>query len=442
MAASLIQRFLDQPILERGISNPTFVNGRILTAQDLTDLQTADQAQHAQLGQALGDGVAWGLEAALVADGSDGAAPVVHVAAGLAINRCGQAISLPVGMDLALAVKPPPVPAGTGLFAACRPPTASVSPAEPSLYLLLAAPDSGYREQVPVRGFTDGKVAGCSDRYAVEGIRLRTAELRIDDLATLSASTHSDLAALMTRTDAASRSRLRNWIAYVCFGTEAQAGLIADPLGTSGAARGAVDAMRSAGQIEDCEVPLALLYWTSAGVGFLDQWAVRRRIARPSRSDLALMTDAEPLQADREARLWQFTDQIRGLVASDPAPLSIQAASYFRYLPAVGILPVADGGSHQGVDASQFFSGHTTAGPRYIEGARLVSLIRDGALYPPIDLSREELIWVYRTREGQQAGERSGGAAHTPYLVFANGQMAARADAHYDASYWDYSNFT
>jgi hypothetical protein len=443
MAASLIQRFLDQPILERGISNPTFVNGRILTAQDLTDLQTADQAQHAQLGQALGDGVAWGLEAALVADGSDGQAPVVRLSPGLAINRLGQAIALSVGTDIALAAKPPPTPTGTGLFDACKPPGASSLPLGPSVLLLVASPGSGYREKAPVLGFNDGTVSGCGDRYAVEGVRLRTEELKLSALAGLRSTTLDALTALTARDDNASLSQLRNWLAHVCFGTEELAEMLRDPFVASDGRYGAIDALRAAGSLSDCEVPLALIYWTRKGVRFLDQWAVRRRLTRrPAATDWPLVPN-DRQASEGEAMLLQFQDQIEAILG-DPTetPTLIRASERFVYLPPVGMIALMSGTSARGFHPDLFFEGIVHRPIAYLEGARLGMLLRMGLSCPAQALASGVMVWVYRVRESADPkATPAGKPGPHPYLVFGSGHLPYLGDPHFDVNRWDYSNW-
>src|SRR5215470_10306388 len=92
---------LNAPILNSGIRNTNFFNGRVLAAEDLTTLQTANAQQHHQLGQAVGTGVAWGLNVTL-ADNTDPVHPVLHVSAGLALNGNGEAVALASDVDLAL----------------------------------------------------------------------------------------------------------------------------------------------------------------------------------------------------------------------------------------------------------------------------------------------------------------------------------------------------
>lgn len=448
MNASIVRRFLDETILDQGISNPNFFNGRILTAQDLTDEQAANRRQRWQLGRALGDGIVTGLEVELVAgaDGSDGQPPVLHVNPGLAVNRVGQPIALPIGINLALTRQPPPLPADAGLFSNCLPPSGSSAPLDRSVYLLVASPDSGYREQAPLRGFKDGKVAGCGERYAVEGIRFRTEELKINTLDKLSAATRAGLAELMAKNDTASLSKLRNGLAHVCFGTEELNGLRRDPFRWKGSPPppyGATDALRAGGQLTDCDVPLALLYWTLNGVRFLDMWAVRRRLTQRATLSRWPTMPGDRRLSEGEAMVEQFLDQIEG-IRNDPRenPGAIQAVNRFTYLPPAGMVALYDNGFPAGFHPDLFFEGIVHHPRAYIEGARLETLMLTALNYPPVDLGSGVMVWVYRVRENSDSKAAAAGQpAAQPYLVFSSGHMPYMGDPHYDVSRWDFSNW-
>ena len=47
-----------QPLLEDGIRNVNFFNGRLLSAEDMRAEQVASRLQHQLLGQAIGEGIA------------------------------------------------------------------------------------------------------------------------------------------------------------------------------------------------------------------------------------------------------------------------------------------------------------------------------------------------------------------------------------------------
>lgn len=92
-------------VLEGGILNTHFFNGRFLTAEDLETEQQANRLQHRQLGQAAGKGVVYGMEVRLSSGGDEGEAPTVSVTRGLALNRKGYALSLADDVEVALVAR-------------------------------------------------------------------------------------------------------------------------------------------------------------------------------------------------------------------------------------------------------------------------------------------------------------------------------------------------
>src|SRR2546423_9301844 len=84
---------LQQPVLDGGIRSINFFNGRLLSARDLTREQTATREADRRLGQAVGDGIAYGLEVSKT-PGAGNDSPAVSVEAGLAINRNGPTLML------------------------------------------------------------------------------------------------------------------------------------------------------------------------------------------------------------------------------------------------------------------------------------------------------------------------------------------------------------
>lgn len=431
----LVELILD----DQGIKNTNFFNGRILTADDLKTEQNANRGQHEQLGQALGSGIVNGLEVSLAADGADGAPPVVAITAGLALNRNGQAVALTSAVQVALARTIEPLPVEAGVFKDCAPPKTGTVPRDKGVYILVATPASGFRELAPVRGFSDGKVVSCASRYEVEGISFRVEELKIPDLTAVSPATRDAIIELMTQSDPASLSKLRNRLAHLCFGTEELAGFLQDPYaritGKSAYPNyGAVDALHANGQLTDCDVPLALLYWTPTGVKFLDKWSVRRRLTQSVAIDRRL--------GETEAMIAQFQDQLEQLRGDSKInPGTLEATDRFTYLPPVGVIPVLNNNFPAGFHQDLFFEGMVHRPALYIEGARLEILTRLALNYPPIELDDQVLIWIYRIRENAQASEKTGPTAAQPCLVFSTGHMPCMGDPHFDVNRWNFSNW-
>jgi hypothetical protein len=453
-----------EPILELGLEDVHFFNGRLLTALDLQKMQEANRLQHHQLGQAIGAGVVWGLEVSLVDDGSGGDPPIVSVGAGLAINRFGHALTLPTKTSVMLTDADEAAPQDAGLFQMCTPPKGGTVPTGEGIYVLTVKLASGFREWVPRRGFgEEGQVDGCGRRYTVEGVQFHLEELSLDSVTGLDQDTSDDIAELMEeidelrfKPDAASQSqrraklsKLRNWLAHVCLGTEDVAGFGKDPFESTGGQSpyvtyGAADALRAEGQLTDCDVPLALLYWTTSQVHFVDNWSVRRCPSPPTPSTAWPLLSGERRQAEGQAAFLQFQEHVEALFRpsiSDPSLAVVQAKEFFRYLPAVGMLPLASSGKAGAIDYDTFFSQMVTKDPIFIEGARLHHLLRESVFYPPIDTDADVVVWLYTVRENAQALLTT---AEPPqaYLVFSSGHMPYRGEARYDVNRWNYGIYS
>lgn len=453
MAETALRKQLGEAILEDGLANSYFFNGRLLTAETLLVDQQANRAQHSQLGRALGDGVAYGLEVRLVSDGSDGRPPVVAVAAGLALNRRGEAIALPRNVEVALARAAEPAAQDGGLFAACVSNGSGNPLPGQGAYILAVRPASGFRDKAPRRGFgADARVAGCDRKNVVEGAQFRLVDFDVNQLTALAAETRQALAELLRSTTDAGLARLRNWLAHVCFGTEELAAFPARALETVadsffGASAGspfhsygALDALRAAGKLNECDVPLALVCWTLAGVRFVDMWAARRRLVAPGHARRFPLPASDRLAAETEAIMQQFQEQVQEMSLDRNLNLSgVRAEEQFRYLPPAGLLPIGVG-LRRGFNLDAFFAGMTTRRPIFIEGAQLRPLLREAVDYPPIDTAGEVVVWLYTVRENAQASLTLSQPPPT-YMVFASGHTPYRGEARYDVHHWNFGNF-
>src|SRR5262249_31729228 len=115
--------------------------------------------------------------------------------------------------------------------------------------------------------------------------------------------------------------------------------------------------------------------------------------------------------------------------------------NYFRYLPPLGILPLASGPSAGGFDELRFFTGLTYRNPVYVEGAKLQPLVRESRAYGPIDLTSGEMFWLYYVRENRQFPAPGVTAPAPPYVVFVKGHVPYQGNAQFDLAHWDYSNY-
>jgi hypothetical protein len=195
-------------------------------------------------------------------------------------------------------------------------------------------------------------------------------------------------------------------------------------------------------RLTDCDVPLAIFYWTlGGGVKFIDLWSARRS---PTRINLTggwshFVDDRS--EREGEARFLQFQGQITELLHAAANPRLVTAADHFRYLPAVGVIPRSKD-VELGFNYRQFFQGQTYREPVFIEGARVEHLIHDSLPYAPIKLGTGELIYLYEVRQNGQRIAAGGPNAAQSYLVFSSGHMPFCGEARFDVNRYDYSNYS
>jgi hypothetical protein len=459
------------PILDRGLSFTNYFNGRLLTAMDLKNDQAGNKARSRLIGEAIGEGIAFGLEVHISKDASNPEKPsyAVRVSSGVAVTRLGEVLNLPEETNVAIVPEKKKTAQLDGFFSACLPSETATILAGAGIYLLTISPVTDFDGYAPMSGL-GGEIRGpkgCGGRDTVEGVQFRVIELSLEMLGKLGPALLSDLSDLIAKTknmetpDPKFLSKLRNLVAHACFGTGEISGFAQDPFKT-GHSSGVPDLLRSKlSTLEDCEVPLALIYLTSQGVQFVDMWSVRRRVTPRSAFATWPLLAGERRLAEAEAVFQQFQDQIQA--TNSQSDLSgVKAMEYFRYLPACGILPItsefiqkymADNKSQvsiptmqqKGFAPSKFFESMTQRSPAFIEGAKLHSLLHESLYYPPVDLNPpkaqtgKEMIWLYFVRENIQSVAEKGQSQ--PYLVFVNGQIPYVGDARFDLNYWGYSNY-
>lgn len=442
------------PMLRGGIRNTHFFNGRLLTAEDLRAEQQANRAQHQQLGRAIGAGVVEGLDVRLV---SNGAKPVVRVSQGLAITRKGAVLALAEDVDVALVRTPKLSGLGsdTGLFDICRPEATTPSAAiAEGVYLLVIGPASGFAERAPVVGFHGNGIASdCDHRFAVEGVTFRLVGVDLAQIDFVSAAQRAGLVALLSQAAPAGRARLRNELAHLCFGADQAAGFAADPFRLPSGrsplvSYGLVDWLRSRGDLSQCDVPLALLLWTTAGVQFVDLWSVRRQPTPPALSAVWPLQTGARRPGEGQVAFLQFQTQIADMILSGAfgATLTqLHARDLFRYLPAAGLVPLGTN-RYQGFEVEDFFQGMATPSPVHITGDELAGLLRMSHDFPSIDLGKaqQELVWLYLVRENAEAIAATTGSAlpPQPYVVFSSGHMPYFGQARYDLDHWSFANYS
>jgi hypothetical protein len=412
---------LEKAILEQGLRSVNFFNGRLLTAHDLRREQEVRRTGDWRLGRALGDGVAFGLEVGEHPD-STVQEPLVTVTEGLAVNREGQTLRLTAETKLALVRKAKAAAEGGATFAQCGALQTGTYVAGPGVYLLTIAPATAREGKALTSGF-DPYGGKCNTDAIVETVQFRL--ISIDA---------SQLGLAAPAPGVRDESLFRNRLAMLCLGAakpvDPFAPVSMDPV------------VKLAGKaLSRCDVPLALLYWTlSGGIRFIDMWAVRRRLVKPSPCSDWNYVLGDRRCAEAEAMFLQFQEHIKELRSKLTAPQSVVGTQYFRYLPAAGVLTMAGFGTLQGFDYATFFQNKTYRAPVFIEGARVEALLRDSFAYPPVDLQSKEMIWLYFVRENRQAIDSTLVNRPKPYVIFANGHMPFVGEARFDLSKWNYGN--
>lgn len=448
-----------EPLFQGGLRNTNFFNGRLLSAEDLHTEQEAARAQAARLGKAVGAGVVSGLRVSPVASASPPGSltrAVVRVSAGLAVNRAGQSFSLPVETEVALVRERDTAGAEAGLFGTCggTPATETVV-AGAGAYVLTIRPASGFAGKALASGLGGNPLTspGCGSRYAVEGVQFRFVDLKVGTNARIEAAARQRMLDLMSAGDAASLSRLRSELANACFGTRRLEQLGGDPFGvdddpeTPAPPYGALAALEADGRLDPCDVPLAVVYWSANGIEFADAWSVRRRPTRAGSFDRWSPLADERRISEGEAAFQQFQQHAEDLLATAFAPQSLRALDHFRYLPPVGVIPLALSGSSSGFDYLRFFDGMTFREPVFADGARLPALLRAAWAYPPVDLHNpadvdsKEMFWLYNVRQNVQAGAEGATPAPQLYMIFSSGQMPFVGEPRYDVTRWNYGNY-
>ena len=316
---------LNTPIADNNaIRAGNFFNGRLLTSKDLGREQDNRRRADSWLGQAMGAGIAWGLE---VSPQGAAAARTVQVKAGLAVNRAGQTLRLAADQVVTLVSQPDVASPGASTgFGPCGVLSGSTSyvAGNYGLYLLTLAPLMVDEGTAPVLALDPGNVR-CNTDAKVEAVQLRL--LYIDDALLPARGLDTNVVA------PAAVSRLRNAAAYACFGFPA----LADAHGHPGTvpADNLLDALAKR-DLSPCDVPLALIHLTASGIVFVDRWSVRRRIAADSAAPPWSALMGEKMDALGEAQLMQFQEQLAEV--SDAAVGALTAATSFVWLPPAGFL--------------------------------------------------------------------------------------------------------
>jgi hypothetical protein len=426
MEAGMAMTQLRTPILTDGIQSIYFFNGRLLSAEDLSQEQVANLQARRLLGKAIGDGVGYGLEVKQSAGISTRQEPVVTVSAGLALNREGNTLQLKSAVDIAL-VRPKESRSGTvtTLFADCQPIQKGAYVVGKGVYLLTIQAASGKEGRAPVSGLGNLDAA-CNAKYSTDGIQFRLIQVAI------------------TPTEMEDAAHLRNHLAYRCFGSNDGnvTSFFANPFGPGVTRYGLLDELRLQKCLMDDEVPLALIYWTlKGGIEFVDMWSVRRRITQRSANLNWQLLISDRLQAESEAIFQQFEDQVENIRATETNSLnSIIGTDRFKFLPPVGIIPITGTNSPSGFNQDKFFGSLGSKDLALLDARLMHELLHESLYHGPIDLSHDEKVQLYLIYENVLAVEQQ--QAQQLVLVFATIGLPYRGIARFGRAKWTLSRFS
>lgn len=424
------------PILAPQLRGVHFFNGRLLSGEDMTDEQNAHRAVHELLGHSIGDGVVSGLHVAEADFGSTAETPVLHVGHGVAINRRGETLFLPEDVEVRLVRPASAAPRVTGdaVFHTCTPPRNVPPFVDAAVYLLTIASSRTGEGNAGLSALP----ARCSMRWIVDSVEFRLINLNVS-------------AELQNAPD-----RLRNRVAYACFGSGARMDYAVNPFGNTRTPPSLIEALRGA-DLTDCDVPLALVQWKTSGLAYVDVWSARRRCASGANAANAMAFSARSTPV-AEAMFQQFAEQIVELQHELQDPEAAEGRRYFRYLPPAGFLPVSSGAVSR-FEHATFFAGKTTSLPWFIEASDVEALLREAVHYPPVDLDDPEFVWIYVVREnraatifgpdldaveslGPELSARAIQAGVPHYVLFANANVPFFGRSRFDRSHFDFANFT
>ena len=411
---------LEQPVGDGGIESVNFFNGRLLTGGDMSREQAARRSSEGRLGEALGDGVAFGLEVSAQPPGTGETLPSILVQPGLAISRTGQLLRLTQPEQIRLSRTDSTSFATSGCaFDDCTPLSGGTYVAGEGLYLLTIAPAELAAGRAPTNG-SGATGTPCDTDRRIDGVRFRLIEIP--------SSLYADLPV--------NDPNFRNQIAYRCFGPGVLVDWSTNLLGSGARVDGLLDKMAAYGFAPQ-EVPLALIgFQGAATLTLLDAWAARRPLALADPPGAFRSATAPRRVATGRAMLAQFQAQLDELVAANTPAL--KARTHFPNLPPVGVLPQMT--PDQGKD---FFGGMEIRGPVHINSATVELLIRESLAFPAIRSADIEIVWLYAVAENLIAGTRAlaDGTKVDPYLVFASANLAYRGDARFNLHRWNYANY-
>jgi hypothetical protein len=314
---------VETAILEGGIRSKNFFNGRLLSAEDLRQEQEEHRKSHWRLGEATGDGVAYGFEVSINKD-STKEFPVVDVEGGLAVSRSGKILRATDVHRIALTAQGTASVNGFASFTPCEQLLGGTYKAGPGLYVLAVTSAFGSKGRAPVSGLGNTSVS-CNVDNVVEGLQFRLLEVSSSISAPPGDAT------------------FRNLVAYEFFrGFDSSKESLTNPFAPPLKGYGVLDSLRDKG-LSDCDVPLAFIFWSAGkGIEFVDMWSVRRRlVAKAAYKDWELSV-GDRRRSDAEAAFLQFQMHLDSIRQEPDIDLpTFTADMRFKFLPPAGYLPSA-----------------------------------------------------------------------------------------------------
>lgn len=369
---------LKQPIINGSLRATNFFNGRLVTGADMTREQTSRREAVWRAGRAAGEGIVYGLE--VEKDKDAGINPIVAVSKGLAVNRCGQALYLSDDTSVDLLQRFGTVDQTSTIFGDCQPLQVGTYAAGFGFYLLVLSPAETNEGSAPTSGLKNA-LSTCNTNVILETAQFNL--LSVDPF-------------LKNDTLPGDKNKLRNYLAYRCFGAAKSSDLFKNPLGFPLDSYGLLDEMRSS-SLSDSDVPLAIINWTAKGVEFVETWAVRRRVTGRDGDKNWTQLVKDRRRSEAEAMMMQFAEQIKNLEAAGTNLSTVAATQYFRYLPPAGLLPVASG-ALTGFNPATFF-GAKGSSIATIDGDLLPVLLEQALSHEPIDLNGSKTVQLYYVKE-------------------------------------------
>lgn len=410
---------LDEAIIHPDLRHINFFNGRLLTGGDLQAEQNVQHAHTRHIGLAIGVGVAEGLFVSEAVSSPPGEAAVV-ITAGSAVNRAGETLRLECDQRVVLARPPDPAKRDQCVFADCDElPSDRLLGSSEGYYLLTIAPASQRDGRAPVSGLGNS-IASCNSRYFSEGVKFR--------LVSIAVNAGSDARQRQSR------------VAQACFG------LITRNLGidlqrgfTGAEIASGFETLVAANHLTTSDVPLAVIEWTSLGLGFIDAWSVRRRIARAPAATACDRLFGANRTSVGEAVFSQFQEQLYEL-SQRAGTATLAASDHFFALPPVGVVPARGTGSPLGFDAQRFLAAYGSSDIGLLDAEQLPRLLAESFRLSPVLLqndARFQRYFVWETVRSVEAGE-----SNQLLMVFAHQSLPYAGTARFDRSKTAESRFS